>query len=323
MNALRFLAALAACWPLAARAEPPVWQHGVFVPKADAGIVLMNARGDFAAKAGLDLKIVELKDDPGLLRALVSGNVDSIEGGPGIGILAAAHGAEVRILGCYWPVLPHGIFASQAVQAPADLRGRTIAIAGPSGAPDLVIRAMLKTYGIPAGEEHFADLGGDADRYKALAAGLVDATVVSMEYVPLAHRNGLHLLAAARDVLPDYMRTCIETTAQAIATRRPDVVAYVASQIASLRYAVSHRDETLALTRAVTRTPADDPRPAFIFDDAVKSGSIDTEMGLHMDKLEWMQRQLLSIGNLQKPMDLSKLVDGSIRDEALRKLAAQ
>ena len=317
-----FLAALFALLPLAAHADPPVWKHGVFVPKSDAGIVLMNARGGFAQRAGLDLQIVELKDDPGLLRALVSGDVDSIEGGPGIAILAAAHGAEVRILGCYWPVLPHGIFVRDSIRAPADLRGKTFAIAGPSGAPDLVARALLRRYEIPRNEVRFADLGGDADRYKALTAGIVDATVVSMEYVPLAEHSGVHLLLAARDVLPDYMRTCIETSARTIATRRADVVAFVASEIASLRYALAHREETLDLTRTITRLPPTDPRPAYIFDDALKSGSINPDMSIPMDKLAWMQDQLLAIGNLQKPMDLAKLVDPSIRQEALRSLPA-
>ena len=317
------LATLLALAPLASRAEEPlpVWKHGVFVPKSDAGIVMMNARGGFARRAGLDEQIVELKDDPGLLRALISGDVDSIEGGPGIAILAAAHGAEVRVLGCYWPVLPHAVFARDDVRVPADLRGKNFAIAGPSGAPDLVARALLKRYNIPRDSVHFADLGGDADRYKALAAGVVDATVVSMEYAPLAAKSGLHILVAARDVLPEYMRTCIETTAATIAKHRPELVAFVASQMAALRYAVSHRTETLALTREVTHLPDSDPRPAYIFDDAVKSHSIDPDMGIPMYKLGWMQDQLLAIGNLRQAMDLTKLVDPSIREEALRRLA--
>jgi NitT/TauT family transport system substrate-binding protein len=314
---LATLAMLALLGPARAD-ELPEWRHGIFVPKSDAGIVLMNANGGFARRQGVDLRITELKDDPGLLRALLSGDVDSIEGGPGIAILAAAHGAAVRVLGCYWPVLPHGIFVRADIAQVSDLRGRTFAIAGPSGAPDLVARALLAKYGIPRDSVRFADLGGDSDRYKALAAGVVDATVVSLEYVPLAEKSGLKLLVAARDVLPQYMRTCIETTEATITRRRPALVAFLTAEIGALRFAMSHRTETLALTREVTRIPADDPRPGFIYDDTRNSGSLDTEMNVPMDKLVWLQDQLLALGNLQHKMDLATLVDLSVRDAALR-----
>ncbi len=309
--------------PSACFAQIPVWRHGVFIPKSDAGIVLMNARGGFAQRAGVDLQIVEMKDDPGLIRALMSGDLDSIEGGPGIGILAAAHGGDVRVLGCYWPTLPHGIFVREGINAAADLRGRKFAIAGPSGAPDLVARAYLRQYDVPRESVTFADLGGDSDRYKALLAGVVDATVVSMEYVPLAQRAGLHLLVAAREVMPNYIRTCIETSARAIARRRADVVGFVAGEMAALEFAMSHREETLALTREVTRLPADDPRPGYIYDDAVRSGSIDPTMRIPMDRLNWMQEQLIELGNLQTRMDLARLVDGSVRADALARGATR
>ena len=47
-------------------------------------------------------------------------------------------------------------------------------------------------------------MGGDTDRFKALVAGVVDATVVSSEYVPVAAKNGVHLMVSAREVLPEY-----------------------------------------------------------------------------------------------------------------------
>jgi len=226
-------------------------------------------------------------------------------------------------MGCYWPTLPHGIFVREGINAAADLRGRKFAIAGPSGAPDLVARAYLRQYDVPRESVTFADLGGDSDRYKALLAGVVDATVVSMEYVPLAQRAGLHLLVAAREVMPNYIRTCIETSARAIARRRADVVGFVAGEMAALEFAMSHREETLALTREVSRLPADDPRPGYIYDDAVRSGSIDPTMRIPMDRLNWMQEQLIELGNLQTRMDLAKLVDGSVRADALARGATR
>lgn len=221
---MRALLALLLLAPVAARADLPVWRHGVLTPKADAGIELMPARGGFGTRQRLDIQIVAIKDDPGLMRGLLAGELETVESWPGIALLAAAHGAPVRLLGCNWPVLPLGVFVRADISRVEDLRGRNFAIAGPSGAPDLVARALLAQHDMPRDAVHFANLGGDADRYKALVAGLVDGTVVSMEYVPFAAKDGVHVLAAARDVLPQYMRLCISATEETIADRHDQLV---------------------------------------------------------------------------------------------------
>ena len=37
-----------------------------------------------------------------------------------------------------------------------------------------------------------------------------------------------------------------------------------------MHYAVTHRDDTIAVTRAAIHAKPDDPRPAFAYDDTVK-----------------------------------------------------
>jgi NitT/TauT family transport system substrate-binding protein len=320
---IRAILALVLLLPAVAHAELPVWRHGVLTPKSDAGIVLMGARGGFGTHEGLDVQIVGIKDDPGLIRALIAGDLDTIEGGPGIALLAAAHGAPVRLLGCAWPLLPLGVFVRPGITKVEDLRGRNFAIAGPSGAPDLVARALLAQHGVPHDSVRFADLGGDADRYKAVVAGVADATVVSMEYVPMAAQAGVRLMVAARDVLPQYMRTCISATQATITNRHDALVAFLAAEISGLRHAMADREAALALTREVTHMPQADPRPASIYDDAKASHSVDTELGMPMDKLAWLQGQLVSMGNLARPVDLSVVVDTGPRDEALALLRKQ
>jgi hypothetical protein len=40
--------------------------------------------------------------------------------------------------------------------------------------------------------------------------------------------------------------------------------------MSALRYALSHRDETIALTRQIINAKPDDPRPDFVYDDAIQ-----------------------------------------------------
>src|SRR6266567_1478052 len=80
-------------------------------------------------------------------------------------------------------------------------------------------------------------------RFKALSAGIVDATVASSEYVPIAEKQGIRLLVAAREILPNYMRLCIFSAGKTLSARRDEAIRFVAAEMTALRYALSHRDE--------------------------------------------------------------------------------
>ena len=86
---------------------------------------------------------------------------------------------------------------------------------------------------------------------------------------------------------------------------------------------MADREATLALTRDVTHVSAGDPRPGVVYDDAKSNHSVDPELGLPMDKLLWLQDQLIAMGNLANPVDLTRVVDTQPRDEALALLRKQ
>src|SRR3981189_306790 len=96
-----------------ALAQGKVWRHGIIEAKSDAGILYMASKRDFAQKLGLKLEFVPLKTDTIGLKAAIAGELDSFEGGPGGSIVAAARGADVKIIGCSWLVGPAGAFVRE------------------------------------------------------------------------------------------------------------------------------------------------------------------------------------------------------------------
>jgi NitT/TauT family transport system substrate-binding protein len=296
-------------------AAQKVWRHAIIEAKSDAGFAMMVSRG-FAEKQGLKLEIMQIKADQIGLKALLAGELDSYEGGPGGAIVAAARGADVKILGCHWPGLVHGLFARENVTGIADLRGKNIAISSPGALPDLLIRAVLEKQGIPATEVKFANMGSDTDRYKALTVGVVDAAIVSTEYLPIAPKT-VKLLATGREALPNFMRVCMITSGKTLADKPDEAAHFLAAEISALRYAVANRDEEIKLTFEIAKAKADDPRPGFIFDEATRHKDIDPEIGLPMEKLAWTQDMLLKNGSMPKPVDLAKIVVPDVRAKAL------
>jgi NitT/TauT family transport system substrate-binding protein len=301
--------------------SPKVWRHGVIEPKSDAGFVMMASRRDFGDKFGLKIETLALKNGQLAIKALLAGELDSVESGAGETIVAGAAGADIKIIGCNWPGLPHGVFVRSEIADVQGLKGKTIAASAPGSLPDLLIRALLEKSAISIADVRVASLGGDLDRYKALTAGVADAAVVSSEYLPIAPPS-VRLLLAGRDVIPNFMRLCLDVAGKTVRERPDDTARFLAAQIAAARYAVTHRPETVALTREVTGAKTDDPRPEFVFDETVKKRDFDPDMPIPMDKLAWMQEQLAKTGNVRNPMDLNKLVVPAVRAKALE-LAGQ
>jgi NitT/TauT family transport system substrate-binding protein len=298
--------------------ELKVWRHGVLEAKSDAGFVFMPAEGGFAKKHGLDLKMLQFKGDALALRALLAGELDSYEGNPGAPIIAASHGGGVKIVGCYWPGLTYAIYSKPSINSVEELKGKTFALSSPGSLPDLVVRAVLEKHNIAANEVRFSVMGSDADRFKAVSAGIVDAGAASTGFEPIAQKNNVKTLVSIHDEVPNYLRFCINVSEKTLKERGDDLARFLAAEMDAQRYALSHRDAVIALANKMTNAPAGDPRAAFVFDEAKRVSAIDPELKLPVDKLEWMQQLFVRTGNLKEPIDVKSLIAPEPRKRALK-----
>jgi NitT/TauT family transport system substrate-binding protein len=316
------LVGLVALLPAPALAQK-VWRHGIIEAKSDSGFFYMASKRDFAQRLGLKLEFVQLKTDSTELKAALAGELDSYEGGPGGAIVADSRGADVKVIGCNWLVVPHGLFVRDAIKTVADLKGKSIAVSQPGSFPELVARSVLEKAAIPVGEVKFASMGSDTDRYKALAAGVVDGAIVSNEYTPIAAKSGVHELVPGSAAVPNFVRVCLHATGKVLKQRPDDAAKFLAAEMDGLRYALAHRDDTIKLTQELTGQKPDDPRAAFVYDWAMKAGAIGPDLPIPMDKLEVVQKAALAVGTMTKPVNLATVVDPSIRAKALTLLAGQ
>ena len=301
--------------PAAAQGKP--WKHALLNAKADAGFFMMAAKLGFAEKQGLKLELLEVKDDQIGLKALIAGEIDSFEGGPQGVFAAVARGADVKIIGCHWVVLPHGIYVRDDIHSVTDLKDKSIAVSTPNTMPDMLARSALAKYGVTPDQVKLAAVGGDRERYQALVGGVVEGAVVSNEYQP-AMPKSIHLLVAGRDAVPNFLRVCLITSGKVLAERGDDAVRFLAAEMQALRYALSHKAETVALTQEIIHAKPDDPRPAFVYDDAVAHHAIDPQLPIPADKLEWMQEQMVKAGKLKAPLPLAQISAPEYREKALK-----
>src|SRR5215470_16648048 len=271
------------------------WRHAIIEPKGDAGFQVMSVRAGFSEKQGLKLELPAFQNDVIMLRGLLAGELDSYEGAPATAIVAGARNADVKIIGCHWQNVVHSVFARAELKTAADLKGNTMAISAPNATPDTIARAYLTRNNVPLSEVKFASLGNDPDRYKAMLSGVALATVISIEFMGIADPSRIKLLARGSEVMPNYQRLCTITTGKLLAAR-----------MQGYRYALAHPAEEIAITREITGVKADDPRPELMFKEAAHAPTgIDPTMPIVMEKLAWLQGELIKAGNLAQPYDLA------------------
>ena len=149
----------------AAAQSPKIWRHGMVEAKSDSGFVMMAGQRGFAEKQGLKIEYVQFKGDALALKAMIAGEVESYEGSPGAPLTAASRGADVKLVGCYWPVLTYALWTAKPDLKMSDFKGKAFAISSPGALPDLFARAVLEQQKLTADDVKFAAMGSDADRW--------------------------------------------------------------------------------------------------------------------------------------------------------------
>jgi NitT/TauT family transport system substrate-binding protein len=301
----------------AAHAQEKVWKHGILEAKADSGFIGMVATRDFAKKYGLKIEILQIKAGATLMKALIAGEIDSVDMGAAEQIVASARGTGVKIVGCNWPGMPQVVLAKTSIKTAQDLKGKTVAISSPGSLPDLVFKGMLQEKKVPITDVKLAPQGADLDRYKSLISGVTEAAIVSNEFVPVMP-NDVHVLMSANEVVPKFLRLCIATNANVLKNRREDLVKFVAAEMEAYKYAEAHPADAVKLAHEMTHTGPDDKRAGFIVNQAIELRQIDPTLAIPEDRIGWMQDLFKSSGVIPKTLPISDLVDRSVRDDAAK-----
>jgi NitT/TauT family transport system substrate-binding protein len=316
-KSLALAAAVLACGLSAASAQDKVWKHGILEAKSDSGYIAMVDKGGFAAKHGLKVEIVQIKAGATLMKALISGEIDSVDMGSPESIVAGVRGTGVKIVGCTWPGVPQVVLSKAEIKTPADLKGKAVAISSPGSLPDLLFRGMLEGHNMTAADVQFVTQGADIDRYKSLVAGITDAAIVSNEFEAVMPPN-IHVLMKATAAVPKFIRLCVATNKDVLANRRADLVKFVAAEMDAYKFALDHPDEAVKVAREMTRAKPDDKRAEFIVAQAVKEKQVDPTLAIPADRIEWMQQLFVKAGVIKEAVPVGTLIDTSVRDDAAK-----
>lgn len=301
----------------AAQAQDKVWKHGILEAKSDSGFIGMVDKGGFGAKRGLKVEILQIKAGATLMKALISGEIDSVDMGAAESIVAGVRGTGVKIVGCTWPGVPQVVLAKTEINSLAELKGKNVAISSPGSLPDLLFRGMLDAANVPFADVKLATQGADLDRYKSLVAGIVDAAVVSNEFEAVMPPT-IKVLAKGGTAVPKFLRLCIATNSKVLTGRRDDLVKFVAAEMDAYKFAAANRDVTIKLAQEMTQSKPDDKRAEFITDQAIRDKQIDPTLAIPADRIDWMQELFVKAGVIPRTVPVATLIDASVQADAAK-----
>lgn len=300
--------------------DPQVIKYGMYEPGTDAGYLLMAQEKGFFDKHGAKVEVVKFKSAQQAFPALLSGQVDIIQGNPSEALLAKQRGADIKFIGSTMPGLNYVIYAKPGHKDLASLSGATVGISTPTALPAIVAKEMLAKAGVDLKTVKFVNSGGSPDRYKAVVSGQIDAASSPLDFIAQARKDNVTVLAKARDVLPDYPRYALIARSDVL-KRAPDAVTgLIAGLVEGIRYALEHEDEANALTAKALSLPADAEEITSTYTEYKDGGYLAANGSIPVRQIEYLADLQQRLGLAEAPVDTASLIDDSFRAKAIAEL---
>ncbi len=160
----------------------------------------------FFKKYGLDVEIVDFRGDNVVTTALLSGDLNVCSNlGATSAIVSASKGAKLRLWMVPNPVTPyHFVARKEAATTIKGLEGKTIAVSGIGAISYHIPRIIMERNGANPDKSKYVVVGSNADRFRALVSGKIDATVVgNIEAAKLGEYPNIIDLVTVAKVLPE------------------------------------------------------------------------------------------------------------------------
>lgn len=230
--------------PCRANSEKPL-MVGVAGPAINMVYAFVTRDAGLWRKYGLDSRVVVFESGSILAQAALSGEVKfSISSGPAT-IASRTQGADTIIVGAVVNTLPYSVVAAKHITRWDQLKGKKVAVSRFGSGTDTAMRMVLKKFGMdPAKDVTILQVGTQPARVQALAAGAIDATLISPPLDLAAKKQGYNILVNIADLGIPYPQTVIETTDRFIKENPQTVKHFLKGFLEGVRYAASHRDHT-------------------------------------------------------------------------------
>jgi NitT/TauT family transport system substrate-binding protein len=291
------------------------WKMGVVAVKADSAFQEIAVRKGFYRDVGLDAEIIYQAGDIPAFRTLLGGLVDVVEIAPANPMAAVEKGAKVKVVASFMPGVPHMLFGKGDIKAPKDLLGRVVAVTEPGTFPYLLTANVLRKHNLDPTKVQYLTVGGEADRFRAMLIGRADAAPAAIEFQEHL-KPGYHVILSFLEELPQWIRYTFVTSEKVLQERPGDLTKALIAHARGIRYAITHKEETVALMAELAKV--DRKSVDWVFDWYVKKRLMNPNGNISHENLKWMQELNMGLGRQTRVLPYDQVAT----DEFQRKVIA-
>jgi NitT/TauT family transport system substrate-binding protein len=199
----------------------------------------------FFQREGLHVSLVYIRG--GLdIQTLLTNDADFAMGST-TAVTAFVAGAPLRIVLSYNAHVDQGLYAQAKYRRIADLKGQTIGSLNPGGLVDTMVRRILIKNAVqPERDVNILAMGGTPERFAALRAGAIAATMLSAPFNFLADKEGFSKLATTRDYI-DVPGTAVVVNADKIKKQPNTIKRFMRASLRAMQHIREDRADTTQL----------------------------------------------------------------------------
>ena len=282
---------------------------------------LLERRG-FLREAGVAQTLVTVNAPPATLEALVSDKADVciVSGFNGL-LPAIEKGAPAKVVGAALQSPALAVYASKPdIRTIADLKGRTIGIGPDLGLLHVAVIALMKQKGVDPASVRFVNVGSNADVYRDVKAGKVDAGPSDVSNIQDAEGSGLQVLSDGKMwmELKSYPYQLAYASDRALRDNREGVVRALAAYGKLFRFmsSASSFDAYAEARKAAGGAGEASARAAWNYVQSAQpyAGTPETTR----ERLDFLQNLHLSLGIQKAVLPIEKIADLTVARDAVK-----
>ena len=185
-------------------------------------------------KYGLNTEMVLISGGLTNIQAMMANEIAFTYLGGASPIQAIVQGADLVILATAYGLMPYGMIASKNIHAPAELKGKRVAVSRLGGIEETAARVALDQLGVGAKNVTFLQAGPDPVRIAAIESGAAQATMLAPPGLFVATGRGLNILADLGNLKIKYPTSVITARRVYLAQNRPVVKKFLMAMVEGL-----------------------------------------------------------------------------------------
>jgi len=275
-------------------------------------ILETGQRRGFYQKENLSVNLVYMRGGIDI-KALLTGDADFGTGST-TAVTAFVAGAPLRVIMSMNSFVDQALYAQPKYRNLAQLKGQSIGSLNPGGLVDTLLRKIIVQNGLsPERDFIILNMGGTPERYAALKAGTLAASMLSAPHSLRAEKDGFTRIAVTRDYV-DVPGTAFVVHADKIKKQPQMVKRFLRASLRSMNFIRENRADT---TQMIVREFGMDQEIAGLaYKQLLELLSAD---GKHrVEGYQLLVDYARAAQKIDRPIHAAQMIDETLLDEMMR-----